>query len=622
MKFVLHEVKLWFKDKNSTSKSYEFLPDKVNVITGDATTGKTSFWSIIDYCLLSSQINIANTIIERVLWYGIRFSINDKEISIARKSPVKGAVSSEIFYSKMGFIALPHQNITKEELATILDTEFGINDSLRYPYGKGLGITSLNLTYRYFLLFNSLTEDIIGSSKTYFDTTFYGKEEYDKALRHIFNLVIGVNDMENIKARERLEQIAKEVQKIENFKTANINIERRFENGIYSLINQLKQNNFLEYSQTVESIPDALATIDHAITTTGKIADNSKMFDEINTLNKRKFELKSQISAIEKYRKEYDTYKRNLNKSSESLKPIEFLKNNLSDQLVDSYETQRFIDSLEESLKTIQSRLTKRVEEPYKVTGDAKKLNEELHQVEQRINELALIQNSHQTEVEKLMFLGGIRNAKEQLLKYRTPKFIDTAKLNKLLDEKADLEKNITEIGMSKFVLKTSLNECIQRNYNKLNSMPTYKNHDTIFNEEEMHLQLKPKGEFFALDNIGSKSNHMFMHLCFYLGLHEHILNVSPEHVPQFLFIDQPSIPYYSGSDAIGNDDKTKLLDAFSLINSFIDHINLIKKQSFQIFMVEHAPKEYWINNNLNNFHTVAEFINGKGLIPNDIYNN
>jgi hypothetical protein len=111
------------------------------------------------------------------------------------------------------------------------------------------------------------------------------------------------------------------------------------------------------------------------------------------------------------------------------------------------------------------------------------------------------------------------------------------------------------------------------------------------------------------------------MHLCFYLGLHEHILNVSPEHVPQFLFIDQPSIPYYSGNDAIGNDDKTKLLDAFSLINSFIDFIKTVKKESFQIFMVEHAPKEYWTDNNLNNFHTVAEFINGKGLIPNDIYN-
>jgi len=106
------------------------------------------------------------------------------------------------------------------------------------------------------------------------------------------------------------------------------------------------------------------------------------------------------------------------------------------------------------------------------------------------------------------------------------------------------------------------------------------------------------------------------------LGLHEHMITVGQEHVPQFLFIDQPSIPYYSGNDAsIGNDDKSKLIDAFSLLNDFIEYIKTAKRNSFQIFMVEHAPKEYWTENNLNSFHTVAEFINGNGLIPNDIYN-
>jgi len=68
MKFILHEIKLWFKDTTTEPKSYQFLPNKINVITGDATTGKTSFWSIIDYCLLSGKVNIANTINDRVLW--------------------------------------------------------------------------------------------------------------------------------------------------------------------------------------------------------------------------------------------------------------------------------------------------------------------------------------------------------------------------------------------------------------------------------------------------------------------------------------------------------------------------------------------------------------------------
>ena len=78
----------------------------------------------------------------------------------------------------------------------------------------------------------------------------------------------------------------------------------------------------------------------------------------------------------------------------------------------------------------------------------------------------------------------------------------------------------------------------------------------------------------------------MFMHLCFYLGLHEHMINVGQIHVPQFLFIDQPSIPYYTGSinEKIGNDDKTKLLDAFALLDLFVSYITNEKRIILNIF--------------------------------------
>ena len=87
MKFIIHEIKLWFKDENTKPKSYQFLPDKINVITGDSTTGKTSFWNIIDYCFLSGKVTVPTEIIDKVLWFGIRFTINDKEMSIIRKTP-------------------------------------------------------------------------------------------------------------------------------------------------------------------------------------------------------------------------------------------------------------------------------------------------------------------------------------------------------------------------------------------------------------------------------------------------------------------------------------------------------------------------------------------------------
>lgn len=623
MRFIIHEIKLWFKGSNNISKSYELLPNKVNVITGDATTGKTSFWSIIDYCLMANKTNIANSINEKVAWYGIRFTINENEISIARKATQKETVSSEVYFGYGVLPSSPLANIEIAQVKSILDKEFCITDELRFPYGKDFGKVPFNLSYRHFLLFNSLTENIIGTSNTYFDTPFYGKEEYDKALTHIFDLVIGVNNMENSKAKERIKKIDDEIKKIYSREKRNNQTEKAFAKGIYALIEKLKEHKLIEYSSEINSLDDAIQTIKELISDSKKTANNSTLFEEIDRLNKRCLEINMQLSAFDRYKKEYESYKRNLEKSADSLKPIEYLNKNLSDQLIESYETKTFIDSLECSLKSIQKELSKQQLKPLRTTIDVESLQKELSDIESRINKLNSIQQVYRTEGEKYIIIGEVKNAYESLLKKEDLKPIDGVLLNQLNDEKANLEHNLKNIDEVKYRMKNLLNKCIQRNYNRLESLPAYKNSHTQFNDIDMILQLVPEGQLFPLENVGSKSNYMFMHLCFYLGLHEHMINVGQVHVPQFLFIDQPSIPYYTGSsnEKTGNDDKKKLLDAFSLIDSFISYIITEKKTTFQIFMVEHAPKEYWNENNLLNFHTVDEFINGDGLIPSDIYN-
>ncbi|CAN5330792.1 hypothetical protein BH23BAC2_BH23BAC2_00310 [soil metagenome] len=261
MKFTLHEIKLWFKTEPVETKSYEFESNKINVITGDATTGKSSLWSIIDYCLLSGKVNIPNTIYEKVLWFGIRFTINNEEVSIIRKAPKNGAVAAELILHLGKFPDALEGNTPVAEAKVFLDKEFGITDSLRFPYGKEFGKAPFNISYRHFLLFNALTETVIGAPETYFDSTFFGKDEYDKALTHIFDLVIGVNDMENIKALERLKEIDKELLAIQKQEKGNQNKTKNFEADVFRLIDKCKQNNFIEYDQDLDIVDEALVLI-------------------------------------------------------------------------------------------------------------------------------------------------------------------------------------------------------------------------------------------------------------------------------------------------------------------------------------------------------------------------
>jgi hypothetical protein len=480
MKFILHEIKLWFKDTTAEPKSYQFLPDKINVITGDATTGKTSFWSIIDYCLLSGKVNVANTINDKVLWFGIRFSINGKEMSIVRKTPDRGAVSSEVFFNVGSFPDNPESNKKIAEIKSILDSEFGITDALRFPYGKELGKTSFNISYRHFLIFNSLTETVIGAPETYFDTTFYGKEEYDKALNHIFNLVIGVNDMEKIKASERLKEVENEIRKIQNQEKGNQRKTKNFESDVKVLFEKCKAYNFIEYSEPFETIDVAIPLIQDVIINTQKVAQNSNLFSEIDELNVRRREIQGQIGAITQYQREYEAYKRNLNKSADSLQPIEFLNEKLSDQLVDSYETKAFVESLESSLKNIKENLSKKITEPIKVGGDVKELKKQSDEIDKRIVQLNEIKKNYLAEGQKFILLGEIKLELEQLLKLDPVKPIDNVRLNVLNEEKERLAQKPSEMEQVKYTMRTLLNESIQRNYSQLKSLPSYKNYRTV----------------------------------------------------------------------------------------------------------------------------------------------
>lgn len=619
MRFILHEIKLWFGEDKT--RSLYFLPDKVNVVTGDATTGKTSLWNIIDYCLLSDKVHVANPINEKVKWFGISCTINGTDMTIVRRSPQKNVVSSDVCYNKgLHFPQTVFPNIKVSQLKAILDEEFGITDNLRFPFGGQYGKASFSLSYRYFLLFVALTESIIGTPQTYFDTTFFGKEEFDKALSTIFDLVIGVDDIENRTVNEQITRIDKEITQIQKKQQKKDKEDILYKNSIWALFERCVLLGFIEQDNTVNTIDDVISNLRQIIDNYSIIPKNNSLQEGLEKLTKQQTQIRAQINAINRYQREYNTYVKNLNKIADSVKPIEFLKNKLSDQLLFSSTTQPFINSIEESLLEIKASLTATNRPPLNADNSIDELKAELKEVERKIAEIGKINKDYQTTASKLIAIGEIKNELFKLTQRKEIPPIDIAKLNELIDEKRQLEQKPKDVEKIKFVMKNVLDEEIQKIYDQINTMPSYQNHKTFFDSSDMILKLQPIGELFPIDNVGSKSNYMFMHVCFYLGLHSHMLRVGQNHVPQFLFIDQPSIPYYSGNDgSIGNNDKEKLMNVFSLINGFIAE-KIKQNLSFQILMVEHAPKSYWEDNGLNMFYTVDEFINGKGLIPQELF--
>ncbi|GEM_PF-331867 len=620
MKFHINKLILWFKN-GSAPRILEFQPNKVNVITGGSGTGKTSILSIFDYCMLSTKAKIAQEAInENVDWYGLDFKINDKDFLIARKSPVSNIGSDEIYFSSDN--TFPEKFVKNNDIKhvkSILEKEFGIEENLKIPFGGKYISAGSKISYRYFLLFNTLSEDTIAHTKEFFDYHLYDRDKYIEALDRIFYLALGVDDVGNVLVKEKIDGLEKDLAKIEKRRKALDKEEKLFAQQILSLINKAQEYDLIERKLfPIDEGRERLKQLVNQFRT----ASYSNNMQQVDELNKRKRTIFRQIRNLERFNVEYDTYKKNLNGDYESLKPIEYLNENFS-ELIPTLEVRTFLNSLEDSLKTIRDEIAKKKPISVNVKSEVTTLRNRINEIDAELATLPTSTKDYTDEAQKFIFIGEL---KSQLAFYENKWELDLDDRDEqaLLEEIEDLKSVLKNNNENRRLILSDLEGLIQSFFDTVaDSMGVYRGYKVLVDVSEKSLKLRKGKELQAQATIGSKSNYMFLHLFLFLGLHEHFISLPHSYVPQFLILDQPSQPYYEGSSATENieeitkdDDKVKLQSAFQLLNDFIFKINTEYNTEFQIIMLEHAPERYWLEKKLQNFCLVEEFRNGNALVP------
>ncbi|HHQ4309328.1 TPA: DUF3732 domain-containing protein [Serratia fonticola] len=114
----------------------------------------------------------------------------------------------------------------------------------------------------------------------------------------------------------------------------------------------------------------------------------------------------------------------------------------------------------------------------------------------------------------------------------------------------------------------------------------------------------------------GSASNYLYLHISFFLAIHEIAKTRQVQWIPSFLVLDQVSTPYFS-SDGKPNDDILSLDKVLTELNQFV--IDMDKRGGLQIILLEHIDKEHWTTLELDRFHLVdRELRDDYGLILDD----
>lgn len=607
MKLHINKVILWLN--NSKTRILEFQPNKVNVITGDSGTGKTDIENIIYYCLLNDDVRVTESVInENVNWYGITFELNDKNYTICRKSFSNTIPSDIIFFSSMGEIPnTPNQTITKDDLKKILETEFSISKDTKIPYGGKTISNGSKISMNYFLLFNLIDVSIIENKDLYFP--FQTIERYREAIERVFDLALGIETVENVL---KSEQIVKLNNKKVNLEKKIVQIEKSnnsFEEELSEIIKECKNYNLidsdLDYKASLSEIKKLLDDFKNIPLLSNESPKDEKLRELSNIQRKKK--------NLENFQKEYEHYKKNNKNKLESLKPIEYIRDNDSN-LIKTSIFNEIIESFETRLQLIKRENINFSSIDLQLKDYEKEL---LRKEEQLNNELKILPDEDkyfENEKEKIYYLGQLKNKFDLFTKDEQE---DTSKYKKQINDiDLDLAQLIIyDVAQKKETSKSVVENYIRKYMNIVEGvLDNYSNYLPYMDLKKRKLELiNPRTS--NIEGVGSSSNHMFLQLFFTLGLHELACTNNSPYIAPFLIIDQPSRPYYGDNNSkssISNSDSNRIQKAFSLLDSYVEE-KIRNNHTFQMIVFEHIPKELIIN--LPNVHIVEEFINGNKLI-------
>lgn len=623
MIFSINSIQLWLKrdySPNSNVIRLDFFNDKVNVITGDASTGKSSILDIIDYCLLSDSPNIVEDIInENVKCYGMAFSINHVDYILIRESPQLERGTQKVYWGTGN--NYPDNFVFDKTIAEVkveLDKLFQIPE-IHLKSGRG----QTALSYRHFLPLNYLTEDIISSANVYFDTAFFESKDFDNILDTVVELANGVNLLHFEEVKEHLESLNKELEKYQNAHRKAVESNRTYLGELKSIFDKAVSLGIVDVNNIFirENSAELKRYVQQAITMYDRLVQNDEQTQKLNKIKKHRDAIKEKLSIYESLFSEIKVYKQGYNRLEDSLKPITYIRKHIN-EIIKYPETGELINLLDDTFRRVRGASKVSSELPEDFVSRYEQLKKELHEAEDELKKL----NNFRSKITNPSWLNNALDVKYRLKNLKQPLKDDYEKTKELEMEECikalTIEKNQLEVISNPNEVWEDLDASINRYFDSQDGVSgSYKGAETIYDKDNRRLLLRKKGEDIPIKNIGSKSNYMFLHLCFFLGLHELLLKNKSQQVPAFLFVDQPSIPYYGDKQTLSNNDKEQLMKAFNMLDYFIERMTQIDfKRHFQIILIEHAEETYW--NDLKHFQTVAKFEKDGigGLIPKYVY--
>ena len=661
MRLQLLKLIIWPKNVNLAPRVVEFEPGKVNVITGASRTGKSAIIPILDYCLASSDCFIPiDTIRNYASWYGIAFETESEKFLISRKVPDGNNVSNDFYLLRGSSISLPPE--IKEANETIEGIKHILNTISYVPYFSLYG-NNENKGYQARLGFRDLmalifqSQDIVANQNILFYKTH--AHEHRERLRNWFPFILGAENLDILKARQRLQEVEKRLNQLKReYEKAKAHSSAWMANMLghlkvakeYGLLEQdvtditEAENLLVAAKHLLENIPE------HSLTGKNNIEVAN---DEIAKLEAEEEELstkiglnKKRLNNLNKLKSGLHEYGNAIRKRVERLHISQWLDDIAMEATacpacgsvehpkshIELHKISAAFRKYENESKNLAEVPTSFSREEMKINSELENLLEQKKAIQKRFDLLMARDKKAQQEFQRrknmFLFLGHLKASMET--------FESLGDGGEFKEEISDLEieiatlKQLTDYSGVQRRIEVATSKIAQRILNNLQTLDVEDKYRKIapkFDIKDLNISVRSDdGHWHFLSEVGSASNWVSFHLSLMCSLQEYFLEQETSCVPSFVIFDQPSQVYFPKMKNSEKENDSELDPKFESEDEeavrcmFRTIANSIKRSNggWQSIILDHADSG--IYGKIEGIHEVEKWRNGKKLIPEEWY--
>lgn len=629
MQFKLSNIILWPKNIEKNPVNIEFELDKINVITGGSSRGKSALLAIVDYCLCSSISRIpTRTIRDKTAWFGIVIQLENRKILLAREEPGESHVSNKMYMRESSVIQIPlikpESNVNVLDVKSRLDNLAGLTRLGTSDFEDNQGFNS-RPGFRDLISFNFQPQHLIANQSTIFYKTDVFK--YREKLISIFPYILGAVDDEYLKNQEELSVLRREVRALRKDLDRRRSLVKDWTGSLRSTYIKAKElglikapfpeddwstNVYIDFLRSVKDeyrskIPEIQPGISTAVSQRVNVLEN----EEVN-LSYALRKLKHRYELINRLEKSNVDYRNSLLTKNGKLKTVNWFNDLLNEHTnkcpLCQSETNQAKEGISRLIKVneeIASKESQAYDNYQTLSYEKLSVQKEVRKIEKQINEVRIqidsLRSSEDNEKQRLQntldiyrFIG---NLETELNSYEG--LNDNNDLLNEIEQKESRILELEELINEEFKERrlSRAKKIIEKNIDFYADLFGAENSDDtiLFDEKNLTLNfISESGQSNALYEIGGGANYMQYHLSTLLGFHEFFVNRNFSPVPSFVFFDQPTQVYFpdnsESENAEGQEDIIKVRRIFEAMSKCLARTDA----KLQMIVIEHVGEREW----------------------------